>query len=158
MTISEFKSALIQKDSINFTLPNGESVPVHFHITEIGVTTKHFIDCGGDIHEEKRANIQIWVADDYDHRLTSPTLLNIFKLSEKVLKEEDLEIEIEYQTDTIGKYGLTMIDNSFQLIAKETDCLAKVKCNIPLQKPKIRLSELTLVNQSNGCTPGGSCC
>jgi Family of unknown function (DUF6428) len=132
-------------------------VPKHFHITEVGVLTKHFIDCGGDIHEEKSANLQIWVADDFDHKLEPQSLLNILKLSEKVLQNQDLEIEVEYQTDTIGKYSLSIEGGTFSLVAKETDCLAKTKCNIPQSKSTIRLSELTLVNQ-NCCTPGGGCC
>jgi Family of unknown function (DUF6428) len=156
MKISEFKAHLATLNSVGFKLPNGECVPLHFHITEVGRITKHFIDCGGDVHEEKSANLQIWVADDTDHRLTPRNLLNILDQSKKVLNEEDLEIEVEYQTETIGKYGLSIDDDAFVLLAKETDCLAKIKCNIP-QKPKIKFSELTLATQST-CTPGGGCC
>lgn len=157
MKISEFKTHLASLNSIGFKLPNGECVPLHFHITEVGRITKHFIDCGGDIHEEKMANLQIWVADDTDHRLTPHNLLNILDLSKKVLNDEDLEIEVEYQTETIGKYGLSIDDDAFVLVAKETDCLAKIKCNIPQSKPKIKFSELTLATQGT-CTPGGGCC
>jgi Family of unknown function (DUF6428) len=157
MKISEFKEHLVHLSSVNFKLPNGEFVPNHFHITEVGALTKHFIDCGGDVHEEQTASLQIWVADDVDHRLSPRNLLNIIDLSEKVLRGADLDIEVEYQTDTIGKYGLSFQDNTFLLIAKETDCLAKIKCNIPQSKPKLRFSELTLANQG-GCTPGGGCC
>lgn len=157
MKISEFKEHLANLSSVNFKLPNGEFVPNHFHITEVGALTKHFIDCGGDVHEEKAASLQIWVADDVDHRLEPHKLLNIINLSDKVLRGADLDIEVEYQTDTIGKYGLNFNDNVFSLIAKETDCLAKVKCNIPQSKPKFHFSELTLANQG-GCTPGGGCC
>jgi len=103
MKISEFKTRLATLNSVGFKLPNGECVPLHFHITEVGRITKHFIDCGGDVHEEKSANLQIWVADDTDHRLTPRNLLNILDQSKQVLNEEDLEIEVEYQTETIGK-------------------------------------------------------
>ena len=157
MKISELKTQLANMSSVNFKLPNGEFVPAHFHITEVGALTKHFIDCGGDVHEDKSASLQIWVADDFDHRLEAHKLLNIIDLSAKILKDEDLEIEVEYQTDTIGKYSLSIEKDAFLLIAKETDCLAKIKCNIPHSKPKIRLSELTLANQ-NICTPNGGCC
>jgi Family of unknown function (DUF6428) len=157
MKISEFKAQLGNMNSVEFMLPNNEFVPKHFHITEVGVVTKHFIDCGGDVHEEKKANLQIWVADDFDHRLESNSLLNILKLSEKILQNQDLDIEVEYQTDTIGKYDLIIEGSTFALVAKETDCLAKIKCNIPFSKPKIRFSELGLATQSV-CTPGGGCC
>ncbi len=157
MKISELKAQLANMSSVNFKLPNGTFVPAHFHITEVGALTKHFIDCGGDVHEDKSASLQIWVADDFDHRLEARKLLNIIDLSAKILKDEDLEIEVEYQTDTIGKYGLSIDKDAFLLIAKETDCLAKIKCNIPQSKPKIRFSELGLATQ-NSCTPGGGCC
>ena len=52
-------------------------------------------------------------------------------MSNKVLGNEDLEVEVEYQTETIGKYSIEMQGNNFVLIAKQTDCLAKIKCNIP---------------------------
>ena len=157
MKISELKAQLHNLDTVNFKLPNGQFVPLHFHITEVGLITKHFIDCGGDVHEEKLANLQIWVADDFDHRLEPRNLLNILNLSKKVLNDDDLDIEVEYQSETIGKYDLSFSENAFQLVTKQTDCLAKVKCNIPQPKQKIRLSELVVTNQTI-CTPGGGCC
>lgn len=48
MKLSEAKSKLKQLEKIAFQLPNGDLVPTHFHVTEIGKVTKHFIDCGGD--------------------------------------------------------------------------------------------------------------
>ena len=155
MKISEFKETLANLQSINFVQPNGEQVPAHFHITEVGVTTKHFIDCGGDVHVEKLASLQIWVAADYDHRLQPQSLLNIIAQSEKILGDEDLEIEVEYQTETIGKFNLASDGVNFLLQAKHTDCLAKIKCDIPQVKPKVSLSSLT---NGNSCTPGGGCC
>ena len=157
MKISELKTQLATMTTVNFKLPNGELIPAHFHITEVGPLTMHFIDCGGDVHEEKSASLQIWVADDFDHRLKARNCLNIIDLSSKILKDMDLEIEVEYQTDTIGKYGLSVADGTFTLVAKETDCLAKIKCNIPVSKPKLSFSELGLASQ-NSCTPGGGCC
>ena len=47
MKLSEVKSALTKLDTIAFQLPNGELVPTHFHVTEVGKISKHFIDCGG---------------------------------------------------------------------------------------------------------------
>ncbi len=157
MKISEFKELLNNLETVDFKLPNGQFVPSHFHITEVGLITKHFIDCGGDVHEEKLVNLQIWVADDYDHCLEPRSLLNILSLSKKVLNHDDLDIEVEFQTETIGKYDLSFSENAFQLVAKQTDCLAKVKCNIPQPKQKIRFSELVVANPTT-CTPGGGCC
>lgn len=91
------------------------------------------------------------------HRLEPKVLLKIIELSNKVLGNEDMEIEVEYQCETIGKYNLDRQGTNFVLVPKQTDCLAKIKCNIPQPKQKVRLSSLAVANES-GCTPGGGCC
>jgi hypothetical protein len=154
MLLSEIKSILSKSKTIAFQLPNGELVPSHFHVTEIGLIGKNFIDCGGTVRKEQKVNFQLWNADDYDHRLHPEKLVNIIELSERVLGIPDLEIEVEYQGETIGKYGLDYDGTYFQLTSKMTDCLAKDNCGIPAEKPKVRLSQL----QSSGCTPGSGCC
>ena len=58
MKLSEIKLQLKEKATIAFQLPNGELVPSHFHVTEVGKITKHFIDCGGTIRTEEVANFQ----------------------------------------------------------------------------------------------------
>jgi len=141
---------------VNIVQPNGELVPAHFHITEVGLITKNFIDCGGDVHTERLANLQIWVADDLQHRLEPKGLLKIIDLSNKVLGNEDLDMEVEYQTETIGRYNLERQGTNFVLVTKQTDCLAKIKCNIPQPKQKLKLGELAISNESC-CTPGGGC-
>lgn len=155
MKLSEIKNQLRTLKTISFQLPNGELVPNHFHVTEVGKITKHFIDCGGTVRKEEVVNFQLWNANDYDHRLHPEKLLNIIELSEKVLGIEDLEIEVEYQAETIGKFGLDFDGTNFLLTSKQTDCLAKDKCDIPVEKPKKKLSELQI---SNTCKPGGGCC
>lgn len=157
MKLSEFKKHLSVVKELNFLQPNGEFVPLHFHITEVGLITKNFLDCGGDVHTDKLANLQIWVADDVHHRLEPNGLLKIIELSNKVLGNEDLEIEVEFQTETIGKYKIEKQGVNFVLVSKQTDCLAKIKCNISQPKQKIKLGELTSVNESC-CTPGSGCC
>lgn len=69
MKLSEIKTILATAQAVNFRLENGESVPEHFHVTEVGIITKDFIDCGGKVRHEKVANFQLWDADDYAHRL-----------------------------------------------------------------------------------------
>ncbi|WP_179320346.1 DUF6428 family protein [Winogradskyella helgolandensis] len=155
MKLSEIKSKLKTLDTIAFQLPNGTLVPNHFHVTEVGKISKHFIDCGGTVRTENVANFQLWEADDYDHRLHPEKLLNIIELSEKVLQIEDLEIEVEYQGDTIGKYGLDFNGEHFLLTTKLTDCLAKDKCGIP--ETKLKLSDLQQ-EAAPSCAPGSGCC
>lgn len=157
MKLSEIKNELSTATHVNFVLENGTMVPEHFHVTEIGVITKHFIDCGGTIRNEKVANFQLWNANDTDHRLKPKKLLDIIFLSEKKLGMEDLEIEVEYQSDTIGKYGLSMINGNFLLTTKQTNCLAKDNCGAPIEKQKAKPADHSGSN-SSCCTPGGGCC
>lgn len=157
MKLSELKEILPTLSNVQFQLENGTFVPEHFHVTEVGFITKHFIDCGGTIRNEKVVNFQLWNANDYEHRLKPMKLLNIIKLSEEKLGIENTEIEVEYQSDTIGKYDLGFNGQNFILVIKKTACLAEDKCGIPPKKPKINLSELQTV-QSSYCTPNSDCC
>ena len=155
MKLSEIKKHLIGANNVSFELPNGLMVPKHFHVTEIGIVSKHFIDCGGTVRNEKVANFQLWDANDLDHRLQPQKLLNIIALSEKVLGIEDLEIEVEYQSETIGKYDLGFDGKNFTLLAKHTNCLASDKCGTTPEKQNEGLAE---ISNQNSCKPGGGCC
>jgi Family of unknown function (DUF6428) len=151
MKISEIKKYLSTASVVNFELQNGVGVPEHFHVTEVGVVTKHFIDCGGTERMEKVANFQLWNANDFEHRLKPVKLLSIISLSEQKLGMEDLEIDIEYQTETIDKYGVEYINATFVLTNLTTACLAMDKCGIPSLESKLEKEQST-------CTPGGGCC
>ena len=154
MTISEIKKILTSSNTILFGLPDGSSVPNHFHVTEVGKVSKDFIDCGGTRRTETKANFQLWEANDYDHRLHPEKLVDIIELSEKILGIGDIEIEVEYQGSTIGKYDLDHDGNQFQLVNKKTACLALDHCGVPKDKVKFDLSSLT----ANTCSPGSGCC
>ena len=156
MKLSEIKKQLSNIETVAFVLPNGTYVPEHFHVTEIGLITKNFIDCGGSVRNETVVNFQLWNANDLEHRLKPKKLLDIIALSEKVLGIGDYEIEVEYQSETIGKYDLGFNGKDFTLLNKQTACLAQDQCGAPKEKQKIKLADIT--TQTNSCTPGGSCC
>ncbi len=155
MKLSTIKNHLSNLETVNFKLQNGTLVPAHFHVTEVGIITKKFIDCGGTVREENVANFQLWDANDVEHRLKPAKLLNIIALSEKILGMQDLEVEVEYQGDTIGKFDIDFDGTNFLLLNKTTDCLAKDKCGIPAEKLKVKIADLVL---ENSCKPGGGCC
>lgn len=155
MTLEQIKKHLGTVQTLTFELQNGTLVPEHFHVTEVGVVTKHYIDCGGTIRIEKVANFQLWDANDYDHRLKPGKLLNIIKLSEEKIGMENLEIEVEYQSETIGKYDLGFNGKNFILLSKKTACLASDSCGIPKEQLKESVPELPT---QNACTPGSGCC
>lgn len=157
MKLEELKSHLQSNQELNLILPNGQFVPKHFHITEVGMNTRHFIDCGGTERIEKKVNLQLWVEDrDPDHRLSPEKLLSIINLSQEKIGLGNLEIEVEYQGQTIGKYGLEYESGNYLLTSTQTDCLAKDLCGIPEEKVKLNLADLS--NTGSTCTPGGGCC
>jgi hypothetical protein len=155
MKLSAIKTQLEGLPQVNFILPDGSQVPAHFHVTEVGQVSKKYIDCGGTLREESKVTFQLWDDGDVDHRLAASKLLNIIGLAERLLSIPDLEVEVEYQGDTIGRYGLDFNGTDFLLTATQTDCLAKDKCGIPMEKPKIRLSSIA---QGPVCTPNSGCC
>ncbi len=156
MKLSEFKTALSQVSEINLELPNGTMIPSHFHITEAGLVTKHFLDCGNTERVEKLVNLQVWTATDYAHRLAPSKLLRILEVADRLFEGQDLELEVEYQSDTIGKFGLAFDGDHFQLTNKSTNCLAQDHCGIPelVAAPVSAMKKVA----SGCCTPGGGCC
>ena len=157
MKLSDFKNHLSSTNALIFALPDGTIVPRHFHITEVGQITKYFIDCGGTVRNEEVVNFQLFEAGDHDHRLAPEKLAKIISLSEKMLNLKDGEIEVEYQSGTIGKYGLEFAGNGFVLTAKHAACLASDHCGISQEKQKVGLPELQKDSKSC-CNPGSGCC
>ena len=156
MTLKQIKALLPTLDSLSFKLENGTPVPSHFHLTEIGVIDKRFVDCGGTLRREKVISLQLWTADDTDHRFHPTKWLRIIDQFEVELGMQDQELEVEYQQETIGKFGLAFDGISFILLNKKTSCLAEDQCGIP-QKPKLSLAELQN-KTAGGCQPGAGCC
>ncbi|WP_343697794.1 DUF6428 family protein [Flavobacterium sp.] len=157
MKLSDIKNILPDLENVIFQLENGNFVPEHFHVTEVGITSKDFIDCGGVIRHEKAVNFQLWNANDFEHRLKPGKLLHIINLSEEKLGIGDFEIEVEYQNETIGRYGLEFNGTHFILKNKTTACLAQDACKVPSAKEKIALTEL-YKNEANSCSPNSGCC
>jgi len=142
MTIIEFKDNLTRYRTsglgVLFYLDNGTVIPPYFHITEMGTKTKHFVDCGGKQRIDKNITFQLWTAEDFNHRLTVDKILTIIEKFENMWRLEDLELEIEYTTDTIGLYAIKTHptkEANFILIPKQTNCLAPDKCLVPNPSP-----------------------
>jgi len=156
LTFKTLKDALQETDEIRIFQPDGTQVPPHFHITEAGLGTKHFIDCGGTIRKEESLIMQVWYADDTHHRLTPATFLKILDKASPLLQSDDVPVEIEYQMETIGKFRMGFDGSSFQLIPTQTECLAMEKCGV---NEASQINEnVMLENSINSCSPGTSCC
>ena len=154
MLLSEFKKELKNLSRLYFELPGGELVPSHFHVTEVGSIRKNFIDCGGVIRNERKVSFQLWEADDYDHQLHPEKLMQIISIAEEKLNLQDVEIEVEYQGQSINKYHLDFDGEKFLLLNTKTDCLAKDNCGVPASKPKVKLANVS----EQQCSPNSGYC
>jgi len=152
MKLSQLLEVLYNSQNLQIYLPNGAIVPQHFHVTEVGHVTKSFIDCGGTLRKEDSISIQLWSATDYDHRLDPRKLITILTSTISQLELPDADIVVEFQGNTIEKYGLDHDGDRFLLIKTVTACLALDQCGITVEKPKVKLSDI------NSCTPGSGCC
>lgn len=119
---------------IHIMLPDGSFVPSHFHITEVGRVEKNFIDCGGTNRQSAACVLQVWVADDVDHRIVSSKLHKILTIGKSLLSD-DLKVEMEYEKDVISQFPLNGIEVTpagllFVTGKKHTDCLAPDKCGV----------------------------
>ena len=138
MQLFELKSILrAHPDSHpRLVLPDGDHVPAHFHITEVGHVAKRFIDCGGTVHDTTdTCLLQTYVADDIDHRLNASAFAKILELGRQVLPHENLEVEVEYEDCGVSQFTIKSAvvagDHiEIQLGEKHTDCLAREKCGI----------------------------
>jgi hypothetical protein len=138
MKLNELKTILRSQPAAlpRFIMPDGDQIPAHFHITEVGHIAKRFIDCGGKLHDKTdTCLLQTYVADDIDHRLNAGTFAKILDLGAQVLPRENLEVELEYEDCAITQSPITRAELNgdfidLQLGEKHTDCLAKATCGI----------------------------
>jgi hypothetical protein len=149
---------------VRFVLPNGDAIPAHAHVTEVGRIDKRFIDCGGTLRTDSLCRLQTWFADDTEHRLTAGKLAKILTIAESVLLTEDLEVDVEHEVGFISQFPVESIEATpeaviFHLTVRHTDCLAKDSC-----KPKPALSPLNPMQfdfrspqPTAGCCVGKSC-
>lgn len=135
MKLRQLKSLLRAHPAAHprFLLPDGEQIPAHFHITEVGHVAKKFVDCGGTFREREACVLQTYVADDDEHRLEAGRFADILDLGKPILPSDDLEVEVEWDCCVISQYPIASARQSgdaleFQLAARHTDCLAKEKC------------------------------
>ena len=148
MKLSEFKSSLSQITQLKLMLPNGTAIPAHFHVTELALISKNFIDCGGVARVERKVTFQLWVANDIDHRLTPFKWLGIIKKGELDYGLTDEPVEIEYQGQTIERYGISFSEGVFHLTPLYTECLAPDHCGIPAEQ----------IPKTSCCSPSTGCC
>jgi Family of unknown function (DUF6428) len=89
-----------------FVLPDGDYIPAHAHVTEVGHLVRNFIDCGGLTGKEEKVVLQTHVGDDTDHRLRSDRFAKILRLGNRVVPSADLEVDVEYDCCVVAQYPI----------------------------------------------------
>lgn len=159
MTLSELKSLLTEHSERHFRirLPDGAAVPVSFHVTEVGRLQKTFLDCGGKLRETTTCQLQIWVGEDYDHRIETGKMAAILGKAKSILPDDSVAVEIEYEDRVISQYTIKdheLTDQAVVLVLanKHTECLAPELCGLP------SLDRLPAIgDKSPRCGPSGCC-
>ncbi len=161
MTLFQFKTLLQDNRDKGFRLrlPDQSAIPISFHVTEVAHIQKTFIDCGGTMRKLETCQLQAWLGPDEDHRIAAGKMADVLSRAAAFLPENDLELEIEYETSAVSQYAVSTAEISaewvtLQLETKHTACLAPELC-IP-SAPKAGLS-LQLTPISSGCGPAGGC-
>jgi hypothetical protein len=89
-----------------FVLPNGDYIPAHAHVTEVGHVVRNFIDCGGLTGKEEKIVLQTHVGNDTEHRLRSDRFAKILRLGDRVVPSEDLDVDVEYNCCVVAHYPI----------------------------------------------------
>jgi hypothetical protein len=108
MTLHDLQDALEANPELfpRFVLPNGDCIPAHAHVTEVGHVVRNFIDCGGLTGKDEKVVLQTHVGDDTGHRLRSDRFAKILRLGDRVVPSADLDVDVEYDCCVVAQYPI----------------------------------------------------
>ena len=159
MKLSELKSLLDEHSDRFFRiqLPDGSPVPLSFHVTEVGRVQKTFLDCGGTLRETLACQLQIWVGQDYNHRIETGKMAAILRKAAAYIPDESIPVEVEYEERVISQYTIEdhdLTDDAvvLKLAHKHTECLAPELCGLP------SFDRLPAIGGKNPCCGPAGCC
>ena len=131
MKLSDLRTVLEKHPGTlpRFVLPDGDQIPPHAHVTEVGHVVKNFIDCGGVTGRSESVLLQTHVGQDTDHRITTDRFAKILELGQRVLPHDQLEVEVEYDCCVVAQYPITEVKPAGAhldviLGKRRTQCLA----------------------------------
>jgi len=138
MILSELKTLLSRHPDadLRLVLPGARAIPADFHVTEVGHSTRNFMDCGGTVRFSESCVLQVWRTDeDRGHRLKAGKLAAILGHSARVIPSDALGVEIEYEDTVVSQYTVESFEVSagvlgFTLGGRHTACLAREACGI----------------------------
>jgi Family of unknown function (DUF6428) len=108
MTLRSLQNALEAnpRQFPRFVLPDGDYIPAHAHVTEVGHVVRNFIDCGGLTGKEEKILLQTHVGDNTDHRLRADRFAKILGLGNRVIPSADLDVAVEYDCCVVAQYPI----------------------------------------------------
>jgi hypothetical protein len=145
MNVEQLYQILVKNpnQTLRWQLPDGLQVPCHYHVTEVGKVSKRFLDCGGTERTVETCVLQLWVANDTDHRLQTQKLSKIIESAQFI--SGDLPVEVEHESPlltvvkenkctTLATYPVVdvVVDDGLivKLGTKHANCLAPEKCGL----------------------------
>lgn len=136
---------------VRFELPTGTLLSPHVHVTEVARLDKKFVDCGGTLRTDSSCRLQIYQADDTEHRIQAAKFAGILAKGAGLLASTALPVEIEAEAPFLSVFPLIATrTDATQIIltcgVRHTACLAEDVCFPAALQPK------------GACAPGSGCC
>jgi hypothetical protein len=155
LTLQQLVEALNKADGrhVRFELPTSTLLSPHVHVTEVARIDKKFVDCGGTLRTDSSCRLQIYQADDTEHRITAAKFAQILAKGAGVLASLNLAVEVEVEAPYLSVFpivGQRLDDKQIVLSLgiRHTACLAEDVC-----------FPANLQNKGGAaCTPGSGCC
>ena len=96
MTLQSLQNALEANSRRfpRFVLPDGDYIPAHAHVAEVGHVVRNFIDCGGLTGKEEKVVLQ------------TDRFAKILRLGERVIPSGDLDVDVEYDCCVVAQYPI----------------------------------------------------
>jgi hypothetical protein len=150
MTLHDLQNALEANPELfpRFVLPDGEYIPAHAHVTEVGHVVRNFIDCGGLTGKEEKIVLQTHVGGDTDHRLRSDRFARILQLGNRVIPNADLDVDVEYDCCVVAQYPIGEA-------APDGDHLNLI---LRRSRTQCRARERRVSETASCCTTSAACC
>ena len=153
LSLQHLVEALNKADGriVRFELPTTTLPSPHVHVTEVARLDKKFVDCGGTLRTESSCRLQVYQADDTEHRITAAKFAQILAKGAGVLGTTALSVEVEAEAPYLATFPIvaTRLEEKqivLSLGMRHTACLAEDVC-----------FPANLQNKS-ACTPGSGCC
>ena len=132
-----------------FLLPDGNYIPIHAHVTEVGHVVRNFIDCGGSTGKEEKVVLQTHVGRDTEHRLRSDRFAKILELGERVLPNTELDVDVEYDCCVVSQYPIAEVRPAGEYLDVILE-RGRTQCR-PRERRKIEMAEAC-------CSTSAACC